>query len=379
MNGWSGMDENYFCMAPFIHVQINATGDINPCCRFESPTIYDKEYDGLQDAFESEENQRLRKSMLAGEYIENCKTCYKDDEIGIVSPRKEFNEKYYSTDDIENPKLKYLEIALSNRCNFKCVTCSSRFSSAWEEEDKFLERKVFLPNVNDVRFEDMDLSHVEEIKFLGGEPLLDEEYLSMFKRLNHEKVKIHLVTNNSIRPKEEWLFHIDKFKETLIHISIDGIEDVAECVRYGTKWKRFEKNFIHWLNFKNDRDKIQITPYFVGHSMNALNMHDTITWVKNTYNQYTEKGFKESNLLPFAYDFLKYPEYLNMSYLPDTTKQLILDHNGKYLRKELKEFLNLNSYDKNISKSFVKYCNFLSIRDDLPPMVLKVLNSVKNA
>ena len=68
-----------------------------------------------------------------------------------------------------------------------------------------------------------------------------------------------------------------------------------------------------------------------------------------------------------------------MSYLPDTTKQLILDHNEKYLRKELKEFLNLNSYDKNISESFVKYCNFLSIRDDLPPMVLKVLNSVKNA
>ena len=50
------------CLAPWNHIQINAEGIINPCCMF-SPTIYHKQYNNLQEAFNGSENQNLREIL----------------------------------------------------------------------------------------------------------------------------------------------------------------------------------------------------------------------------------------------------------------------------------------------------------------------------
>ena len=61
----------------------------------------------------------------------------------------------------ETPVFKTLEISVSNRCNFKCVTCNERFSNQFgptidneipdeeyfkEEEETVKELKVNIPN-----------------------------------------------------------------------------------------------------------------------------------------------------------------------------------------------------------------------------------------
>ena len=106
---------------------MNPAGEINPCCIFDK-RIYPR-YDSLEMAFNGPENSELRSKMLNDEWIKGCEKCYRDDEIGKPSYRKNFNNKYDKS-YIQNPKIKELEFSASNLCNFKCIGCNSKFSSA---------------------------------------------------------------------------------------------------------------------------------------------------------------------------------------------------------------------------------------------------------
>ena len=117
---------NYFCMAPFVHIQRNSYGEFNPCCMF-SDRIY-SEYDSIHDAFNGKENNILRQRMLKDEKIPGCDKCYRDESLGKSSYRQRFNNRY-DKKYIENPKIKELELALGNKCNYKCVDCNTKYLS----------------------------------------------------------------------------------------------------------------------------------------------------------------------------------------------------------------------------------------------------------
>ena len=139
------MNDQYFCMAPFTHLSVDAQSRIRPCCMFY-PTIYNEKYTKLNDIFIGNENKILRDKMLNGERIDGCNKCYIDETIGKKSYRQLFNERYLNEKNIQYPKIRELELALGNKCNLKCVTCNGYYSSAWEKEDillsKILPRKI---------------------------------------------------------------------------------------------------------------------------------------------------------------------------------------------------------------------------------------------
>ena len=55
----------------------------------------------------------------------------------------------------------------------------------------------------------------------------------------------------------------------------DGIGDVAEFVRYGTKWSRFERNFDKQLKH------FFVIPHYVFHTLNSTDLTDTIKWIES--------------------------------------------------------------------------------------------------
>ena len=114
------------CLAPWNHIQINAEGVVNPCCMFY-PTVYHKKYNNLQEAFDGSENKELRQRMLNGEKIEGCHKCDLYESLNKFSYREYF-KMHYDKSTFKNPKIRELEFALDNTCNFKCLTCNSRFS-----------------------------------------------------------------------------------------------------------------------------------------------------------------------------------------------------------------------------------------------------------
>ena len=357
-------------MAPFTHLSVDAQSRIRPCCMFY-PTIYNEKYTKLNDIFIGNENKILRDKMLNGERIDGCNKCYIDETIGKKSYRQLFNERYLNEKNIQYPKIRELELALGNKCNLKCVTCNGYYSSAWEKEDillsKILPRKITInkniENINE-EFLNFDTTHLNQIKILGGEPFLYDEYISFFEKLNHKNIVLFLVTNNTIFPNKKWIDNIKKFKSVKLNLSLDGVDELGEFVRYGMKMKRYLRNFSKWksLNIPN----MEIIPHVVIHSLNIFNIATTLNWIKKHFNS-----------MP-SYDFLDAPDYLNIKYLPNEIKDksLLLIKNT-ILEKYFIEYYKNQNVNNDHCINLLKYINFLELRSELPKDVIEIKKIIK--
>ena len=312
-----------FCIAPFVHMVQNPDGQYRTCCMYDKPL--EGNYKDIKEAFDSEENNIIRQRMLSGESLPECNKCDIDEKHdGKIWPsyRNYFNTKY-SRDFVDNPTLKTLEISVSNKCNLKCIDCGPRFS---DQFGPTITNTLPTPNY----FKD-----VEHIKILGGEPFLDKRNIELLKSLDRQNTHIMIITNNTIFPDENTLSILDEFKQLDINISIDGINDVAEFVREGTKWSRFERNWNKWKKFWFPRrERCRLIPHIVVHSYNAPFIQETIDWLSLPIED-------------ISWDFLDQPDWLNVSYLPVEIKQYILDSNLS-LKLPLEKFIYSNEYNENI-------------------------------
>ena len=323
-----------FCIAPFVHMVQNPDGHFRTCCMYEKPL--NGNYENIKEAFESEENTIIRNRMLSGENLIECKKCDIDEHHSgknEISYRQTFNKKY-SKSYITSPVFKNLEFSVSNKCNLKCIDCGPRFSNQ------------FGPTIVNDLPNKKDVEHLDFLKILGGEPFLDKKNIDLLKIVPRKKMKLMLVTNNSIFPSEEILNLLDDFRYLNINLSIDGIDEVAEYVRYGTKWTKFERNWNKWVEWGNKRKYCHIVPHFVLHSLNAPFFEETVSWSKMNFSSW-------------SWDFLVSPSWLNMSYLPGHVKSYILSKNN-LLNNPLENFLNINQHDKKIFRQL------LSVIDEVP-------------
>ena len=324
-----------FCAAPFVHMVHNPDGQYRTCCMFEKPLK--GQYKNIQEAFDSEENQIIRKRMLSGETLPECKKCDYDEEHRgkvVVSYRGQFNERWPKPDG----NIRSLEISTSNICNFKCITCDEHFSNQFGEtiKNELPDPKVY--------------EHLEHLKILGGEPFLDKRNYEIIEQAPREQCELQLVTNGSIYPPENIVKLLNEFKKTTINVSIDGIGEIAEFVRPGTKWERVERNFRKWEEHR-DYPRFNVHPHFVLHALNAPYFEDFLSWV----------GMPCQSL---SWDILVSPKHLNISYLPDHIKEYILDKNPT-LRDTLETFMASNKYTvRHFHKLGMTAFNAPDIMDD---------------
>ena len=350
-------NSKYFCMAPFVHIR-NVGGIPSPCCMIKENLIDCHTPRNLNSAFISPEWENFRQEMLKNEFNPNCTNCYIEEDNNLMSLRKNLNEHHLSFSNIKNPKIRDIDMAMSNKCNFKCVTCGIDNSSAWYDEEKLLKSLISRPEFpfehdepildSSKPLEDVNIDDIRVIRMLGGEPFLDKKFLSFLKKLKLEEVKIFFVTNCSIFPKQ-WLETLSKAKELVVMFSIDGVNEVGEFVRFGYKQSVFDRNLKKWLNFL-DTKKTTIYYHFVCHIMNVLNYDATIKYLK----QFDGKIWLS---------MLHTPEYLNLKYLPDNIKDII---ESKVKSDSILKHLKSGFYDKKHCDDFLKYIFFLENRSTIP-------------
>ena len=338
-------------MAPFVHMVQNPDGQYRTCCMFEKPL--EGKYNDIKEAFDSEENQKIRQRMLSGEHLPECEKCDIDESHGgkHYKSYREFFNILFDSQYIKNPIFKTLEISLSNKCNFKCIDCGPRFSDQ------------FGPTIKNNLPKFDNFNNLVHLKLLGGEPFLEKRNFDLLKNIPRKNMTLMLVTNNSIFPNDEILNLIVDFNQLDINISIDGIGEVAEFVRYGTKWSRFEKNWNKWFDWYSSsvdslgnpvkkRPHVHIIPHFVMHTFTAPFYQETKDWSNIEVNSW-------------SWDFLHNPDWLNLSFLPDHIKTFILKENQEFdevLKGSLSKFLSSNSYSEN---TFNKIKNYI-LKHDVP-------------
>ena len=278
-----------FCMAPWTHTYLSPQSERRICCASRETASWQKQYldrpnetseeyspESLEEFWNGEKMKSVRRRILAGEKIPECEVCnenilniytYKDYFTKTLFPHK-IDEAIKSTDSSGSTTMKTIsfDYRISNLCTFKCRMCGESLSSAWEAEKRALNMwspdndKWMLPE-NKIKIEKFQKEvaekelwqsvkdgTVEEIYWVGGEPLLYQIHWDVMKYLIDtglsKQVVVRYNTNlNRISHKGINLYDLlPHFKRVNMCCSMDATQSTAEWIRTGLKWNDWLTN-----------------------------------------------------------------------------------------------------------------------------------------
>ena len=294
------------CMAPWTHTYLSPQTERRLCCASREPaqsfTQYIDSAEGsgtytpttLEQHWNGESMRRVRLAMLQNEVPAECEVC--DQKLLNTDVyRTYFNQLFEhkwpevadSTDATGHTTMLPVswDYRFSNLCNFKCRTCGDMLSSAWESEQR-TNRSIdwtnpkngwMIPTVREeiTRFQDTEIEaefsaaveehRVEEVYWVGGEPLMYEQHWRYMKRIvelgDGHKVYARYNTNLSrIRYRGVHLFDdiLGGIRDWQICASLDGTGRTGEYIRTGLNYAEWLDNFREGLRYVKNRRQMRI-------------------------------------------------------------------------------------------------------------------------
>lgn len=338
------------CNALTNHMCVTVSASWRPCCRFNKFPHVDITAVNFESYRNGEFYQSLKKEMQDG-WAPGCNKCKNEEERDHTSLRQVLNRDLSGSNDVE-----YIEISLSNKCNLACKMCAPTYSTLWnklvDKNDKLKQyhHTVVQPSISvEQIFSSVDIGKLKKIKYLGGEPFITPEIGDLFEYLDAngviQNIEFECNTNCTLFP-EKWLKYLNKFKKTIVELSIDGIGTINDYVRYGKTWNTIEPNIIKW----NEYSKKTNTDLSIFSTVQAYNLHD----MKNVKNYADMLGIKHYSSL------LVVPEFLSVHSLPNEYLESVKDdYNQKYYKSII---------DNN---KFVELVKFTNTMDQVTGMYIK--------
>ena len=294
------------CMAPWTHTYLSPQTERRMCCASREPAQNFEQYIDtaagtgqyipitLDEHWNSEHMKSVRRRMMAGETLPECDVCnskllntdvYRSYFWGLLGHK--YDEAMQSTtpDGFTTMKPVSWDYRFSNLCNFKCRMCGDMLSSSWETEEKRHDMVDWSNPKNNwmrpevkreiTQFQDTQIEaefaqaveehRVEEIYWVGGEPLMYEQHWRYMKRIielgDGPKLYARYNTNlsrvdyNGISLYRDLLSNIRDFQ---ICASIDGTGPIGEYIRTGLAWPIFLENFKRGLEIARHRRQMRL-------------------------------------------------------------------------------------------------------------------------
>lgn len=293
-------------MAPWTHTYLSPQTERRMCCASREPaqnfTQYIDTATGtghyqpltLDDHWNSEHMRSVRRRMMAGETLPECAVC-NDKLLNTDVYRDYFNKlfehKYRDAmaqtteDGTTYMRPVSWDYRFSNYCNFKCRTCGDMLSSAWEVEQRVynmidwsdsnnswlkpdIRKQIFEFQRSQVEqeFHDAVERHdIEEVYWVGGEPLMFEQHWTYMKRIielgDGRRVYARYNTNLSqINYKGTNLFTdiLAHLRDYQICASLDGTGIIGEYIRTGLKYDQWLENYRFGVSHSRHRRQMRI-------------------------------------------------------------------------------------------------------------------------
>ena len=359
------MISDNFCVAPWTHTYVSPQGERRLCCASREEPQFQKQYidsgdnnntefnpSTLKEHWNSAYMKDIRKRMLAGEKLSQCDVC-NNQILNLHTYKSYFNNTLFPNkvqDIIDNTAedghttltpVSY-DYRISNLCNFKCRMCGEQLSSSWETE-KIIHDRVnyddakwmvpdtrkkiskFQKDVLEVELQEaVDNGTIEEIYWVGGEPLMYDIHWRIMQQLvdsgKSKDVVIRYNTNLSrVIYKNYSLYDLlPHFKKVNVCASIDGVGTVGEYIRTGLKWNQWIDNFKqgHFLidQYGDDALVFDVT-------LTTPGLFD----LKNMFDCVSELGVKSYFKITFAFDpsVVMSPLCLPKDILEETVNELL--------------------------------------------------------
>jgi len=320
-----------WCVLPWVHVCVRPNEQIKPCCRFQY-SEGDAEAAPTLDNFDMSNEfwRQLRSDMLAGHTRPECTKCYEQEQVLAGHKRNRSLRHWMNslfphidadtlTDDPEH--IRYIEMSIDNLCNFQCRMCDSKFSSQLQRRDAHMGWRVHKKlEPNFTKFDKHDLSHLEYIKLLGGEPFMSpnfEPFLDYLesKGAEFKNIRLQISTNGSRRPSVTLLEKLNRFNEIEINVSLDAWHPVNDYQRIGGLYTDVYDNAT-W--YRSQLLNSHVNFHTVVSIYVANKLSSTLTFLMD----------REGN--DVSVDWVRDPLWQSLSIAPQNFKEWVLEQNANH-------------------------------------------------
>ena len=339
-----------FC--PMIHgglnidLKTNGLLQYNQCCL--STTQHSQIIDNTVD-WNTAILTEAREKNNQQQWLPGCWQCERLEKTGAKSFRKSMIEKFGVRENLSGPQR--IDLLFDRSCNLACSTCGPHSSTMWIKhlKDNNLETPVVLEtsNLEKVKsiLKTLDLSNIGMIQFCGGETLLGNTYWQAAELLAElvpdakNRLELGFQTNGTQPIDPKYYDLIDKFKLVKLMVSIDGVGEKFEYLRWPASWNQTVDNI---LNLKETLPSNVM--FFVQECTSCLNLFysdEVGNWVKNNFNCNREGDPTDHNTQLANHEYLNVNnitvEYLNA--LAGTPISNVIDLNWKENPDGIRQFI----------------------------------------
>ena len=398
------------CLAPWTHTYLSPQTERRMCCASREPAQNFEQYIDtsagtgryipvtLESHWNGDHMRSVRRRMMAGETLPECEVC--NDKLLNTDVYRDYFEHLFrhklpevmastAADGHTTMKPVSWDYRFSNLCNFKCRTCGDMLSSSWETEQKQHNMVDWADSKNAwmrpevkreiTKFQDTQIEaefalaveehRVEEIYWVGGEPLMFEQHWRYMKRIlelgDGQNVYARYNTNlsridyNGCNLYRDLLGNIRDFQ---ICASLDGTGKIGEYIRTGLSTGVFLDNFKQGIAVAKNRRQMRLD-----FTLTLPGMFE----VENMTNLANELGVEMLSKVIFSFtpDIIMSPLALPRELLDNWVDKLLPNTNGA-MRSVLLQLKNRptfaqqwpNKYRAGLAKGKARVLQLESIR-----------------
>ena len=387
-----------FCLAKWTQVTMHLHNGMTHSCHHPSPhkIPLDEILENPTALHNTNYKKEKRKEMLEGKRPKECDYCWKvEDNSNSFSDRVFKSEEPWSLPFFEeistakwdtNYNPKYVEVAFSNACNFKCSYCGPMFSSKWVEE---VEKHGGYPttgNFNNLEYfketKTLPFKHSEEnpyveafwkwwpdlykdlhtFRITGGEPLLAKDtwkVLDYIIEQENPNRNLHFAINSNLGSPDKlidgFIEKINKIesegrvKDFVIFTSADAWGKQAEYGRNGLDFEQF------WKNINKILEKCPTVTIGIMCTYNAFSVFSFDELINNVYElkkKYSSLKRAWTTAVTLDASYLRFPQHQTVQVLPSRFSRIVKSYYE--LMKSLEEVYHVNLNENGVTYGFAE-------------------------
>lgn len=376
-----------FCPSPWFHMRITNNGGMT-YCRWADKNITEVNIRDVDpQSFFQQHMAGVRTTMLQGEPVEGCNTCYQMETHNKVSGRQKqllkigVRVEQFEKTMASSPWVSALasekftqwpqdwQIDLGNHCNSACIFChpnaSSRLATEWKRIG-FIDQ-LPAPNWTDDPvlvnqfIAILEASpHIQYLHFIGGETLITPAFQTILEALiksglNHTAT-IGLTTN-LITWNQPVVDLLSQFAGVNLGMSIESFDSVNDYVRWPATIPKIHQYLDQWIAIARDHNwlmQLRTTPTVL-----------TIDSLLSVYQYAWDRSMAIESC-----NFLDQPECMRPSVLPLSHRGPIIDRMESWIAEHGTNSKTIvNTRDPSVARQQIvqdlqSYVNYLKRESD---------------
>jgi MoaA/NifB/PqqE/SkfB family radical SAM enzyme len=225
------------CYAAHTNLYFDQFGFVRACCWNKEHVLGNARTQSIDEIWRGAQAQLLRDALERYDLGLGCRLCEAQVRDGWLTRATMRNFDQFAVAESAPAWPKRMEFSISNTCNLECIMCNGFFSSSIRAKRERLPpvEKIY----SDAFIESLRpyLRHLTQAKFLGGEPMLINQYYRIWEMMVEDSLTIgcHLTTNGTVLSR--------KFERIMLAlpmsfaVSLDGAsKETVESIRVNASY-----------------------------------------------------------------------------------------------------------------------------------------------